>query len=444
MVDSVWNGHGFHFANGVLAAVALVQAVVSGVRWRTGGPNAFAHVFGFATLVIVLHFADHLASFSTDLPVSLLLMVAAGMVYTVLSGGGSRRTRLERAYMLFAIALVLMTAVSIKLTAGVFAAGALILVLPVQWRRGELSIRAIVMIALVLCVFAGAWIGRGVLLSGYPFFPVSAGGVSVGWHAPEEHADGEVAYAAFTEREFSWRVVGSDWLELILLRDVYAVLVPVVVSGLALLMMWRLRSRAGRQPRFSVTWYLLIPICASIVFWFFSAPSHRYIPPLFWILAALSVAECQRTCGPVLSTGARRAWGIAVALIVLSPVIVEPALSAIWRRQDVWSAIVGHNVLTATPGTMLAAVNGDVPVKPFVTTSGLVLNVPARPAVRPGVLPNACWDAPLPCTPNPAPNLRLRVPGQLRSGFRVDGSWEMVDWPYYWQAHFLDEWRRRR
>ncbi|MGH7657841.1 MAG: hypothetical protein ACREL6_06365, partial [Gemmatimonadales bacterium] len=59
--------------------------------------------------------------------------------------------------------------------------------------------------------------------------------------------------------------------------------------------------------------------------------------------------------------------------------------------------------------------------------SGLILNTPAR-----GML---CWDAPLPCTPHPAPNLRLRRPGDLGGGFVTDGNWQALDWPNPWSRY---------
>lgn len=39
------------------------------------------------------------------------------------------------------------------------------------------------------------------------------------------------------------------------------------------------------------------------------------------------------------------------------------------------------------------------------------------------------FNAPIPCTPNPAPNLRLRVAVRIASGFTVDDSGEMQFWP---------------
>ena len=52
-------------------------------------------------------------------------------------------------------------------------------------------------------------------------------------------------------------------------------------------------------------------------------------------------------------------------------------------------------------------------VEPRTLPSGLVVNVPSNETL-------CCWNAPLPCTPYPNPALRLRDPGNLEAGFRID------------------------
>ncbi len=431
MIDSgPWQGRGYHLANGVLAAAGIVHAVVHGTRWFQARRFANRHLFGFVMLAVVLHFSDHIASYSTDLPVALLLMVAAATAYGLLDGSASHRSQGERAYAFFAVGLLLVTAVSIKLTAGVFAVLTMGVLLGVSWRRRQTpSAKATAVILVMLSVIAGLWLARGVVMSGYPFFPLSAAAVPVDWRAPAEHADAEVAYAEHTEREFTWRFIGSNWIRLMLLRDVYAAAVPSLLAAGAVLVAWRSRTLASSTPiNASAAWWLLLPILTAIAAWLVTAPSHRYSPALFWSLAALCLAECQRRCAPA---GMRTGYAIALTFVLVSPLVVGPP------------SVRLHTLFTRTAHPVLPTLDGSVAVKTFTTDSGLELNVPVRETARFGA-PNACWDAPLPCTPNPAPNLRLRVPGDLSAGFRVDGGWQMQDWPYYWHSYFLPEWRQRR
>lgn len=56
----------------------------------------------------------------------------------------------------------------------------------------------------------------------------------------------------------------------------------------------------------------------------------------------------------------------------------------------------------------------------FTTESGLKLYSPLND--------NRCWDAPLPCTPHPAPNLELKTRFG-RPEFVTRGSWQQINWP---------------
>ena len=174
---------------------------------------------------------------------------------------------------------------------------------------------------------------------------------------------------------------------------------------------------------------MLLPLLGAIGVWFVTAPSHRYCPPLFWSLAALGIAECHRALAPYLTRRSRRLGAAFVAAIAVTPFLVDPRFVTV--RDN------------STAAAALPAFEGAPDVTVFNTRSGVPINIPAR-STAPALQPNACRTAPLPCTPNPAPNLQLRVPGRLEFGFKVEGDWEMLDWPYYWHAFFLPEWRARR
>jgi hypothetical protein len=223
------------------------------------------------------------------------------------------------------------------------------------------------------------------------------------------------------------------------LGDVNALMAPVVVSTIAVMASWyvgRQRHRTLSRPR--KTWWLAIPLAIAIVVWFVSAPSHRYSPVLFWSFAALCVVECRR----VLDGKAARWADRLIVAVAVSPLVLQPIVSAARQQRNPILALSRYNAIGGLAGSTLPPLGGQVAVTVFRTRSGAELNVPAEAAMRDNQ-PNACWNAPLPCTPNPAPNLRLRVPGQLEGGFTVDGAWEMQHWPYAWHGYFLPEWRAR-
>ncbi len=446
MLDSGWwEGRGFHLANGTLLLGAALQALIGILRWlRTSRAGPSRHCFAFLMLALVCHLAPEAVSYSSDVPLALVLWAAAVVLYAMLDAGRARPIRTEDAYDALALAILLATAVTIKLPAVVFAALALPVAVAVRfgrrpWRETGM-VRPLVWMSLALLLFAGAWTGRGIVMSGYPAFPMAVSGFPVDWRAPEEHADVETAYIKHTEREFTWKLIGSGWVRLVLVKDVNAVFAPSVIAVVAVLVGWRWRRRKEAGALLDRRWWFLLPALLSIGVWFVTVPSHRYGPALFWSLAAFCVTEVQRVLWPAISGRARRLARGVLLMVAVSPLIVAPAAASL-RGQNFVQAIREQN-FTPPPshGSALPRLGGEVDVTLFQTRTGLTINVPTRNHTE-GPLPNACWNAPLPCTPNPSPNLQLRVPGRLDRGFRVEGRWEMLDFPYYWHAYFLPEWR---
>jgi hypothetical protein len=442
MVDSGWwEGRGYHVANAVLLCAAVLQALVNGLRWLR--EDAAGHrLFSFLMLPLALHLSRDAATYSTDLPVALVIGTAIALLYRWLDAAETL-TGGRDSYHFFALCLLSVAAVSIKLTAGVLAVSIVLVATAVLLRSpsagGTRPIRLLIWSGAAMAVFATAIVARGVVVSGYPFFPLAVAGFPVDWRAPVEHANLEAAYIVHTEREFTWRLIGSNWVRLMLVGDVNALLVPGLVSAAALLAWWYSRRQPSPEARPSgKTWWLALPLSAAIVVWFVSAPSHRYSPVLFWSLAALCVVECRR----VLGAGARR-WCDRLALAaVVSPLVLQPIVSSARQQRNPIRAIARYNGIGGVTPSALPLLDGDVAVRVFRTRSGAELHVPVEAPMRDNQ-PNACWNAPLPCTPNPAPNLQLRIPGRLEGGFRVDGAWEMQQWPYSWHGYFLPEWRAR-
>jgi hypothetical protein len=453
MVDSGWwKGRGFHVANGVFVFVMVLQAITAGGRFVVAEQQApCTQLYNFLLLAPALYLVPlngGASSYSSELPLTLMLLAASAKIYDLLAVSGWQPATTKDAYGVFALSILLAAAVCIKLTAGVFAALAILIAVLGWWNRRPGSetgsTRALVWMSVAIFVFAAAWIARGVLMSGYPFFPLSIGGFPVDWRAPAEHADGEFAYLAFTEREFTWRIIGKNWLRQVFINDPYAVFIPAVLSAAALAGLYLLRaSCAVTHERSRATWWLLLPILVAIGAWFVSAPSTRYCPALFWSMAALCLCEFQQVIWSRLTEPGRRWAIVAIVAVAVSPPVVMAATQAIRQEESAIGAFLRYNLVTPAPDGWFYPIAGQVELTTFETRFGLMLNVPKKQRNSES-LPNACWDAPIPCTPNPAPNLELRQPERLDKGFRVQGGWQMQDWPYYWRPSFLSQWRVRR
>ena len=442
-----WQDRGYHLANGVLVIATLLQGLVA-LRsvLRTEGPRFATSLVTvlLATPAVVLVFPETLPSYITDAPTTLVLLAVIPLVTLELAGEGSWP---ERSYRVLVITVLLALAVCMKLHAAVFAALAWPLVVG-HWLLHARSVRGtwrktLGLSCAVVIVFASVWMGRGVVQSGYPFFPVARLGLPVDWRAPAEHAAAEQAFILHSARNSSARLGIDPGMERLRVwlprwwrtegrRHPYELIVPVVlliVSGGAHLLP-RVRARSP------ATLALLVPIAGALVAWFVSGPAPRYAMYLVWAAAALVVTAA---IGPwaVRSPGRRRLSAALGATLAVSPAVVFPMVQAARVGGDPLLNIVRQNLNRPPDGALVPSLERHE-YTVFTTESGLVLNVPALE------YGGRCWEIALPCTPNPAPNLMLRSPGRLGDGFKVEGAWAMRDWPNNWLPQFLDSWRRTR
>ena len=454
LLDSgFWSSRGNHLANGLLVLMVLVQVIVAGARFTRGrSEKPASDLFVFALLAPVLHVGQHgrISSFVTDLPVSMLLLVVTSRLYTLLAAPDAEPE--EEAFGVISLAILLATVVTLKMNSGVFAASCLVVSLAVWLRRrrgASQPVARTVAWALVIPTVVGlAWMGRGVFLSGYPLFPSTVAAAPVDWRVPPEQAAAEFAYIVYSARASlrDTAVVSGEssflgWLPNWTgepLEDPFYVLVPLALTAIAATVYFAGRRRATR-PDSSTPWLMVLPIGIAVIAWFIGAPASRYIAPLFWSLAALTWTQSCIVWGVLGDTRLKRVAITAGLCLGLAPLVVNPIL---YGAQDRFKGGALRRILKYNlnkPGTDLwfQPVAEQPAIRTYTTSSGLVLNVPES---RTG----QCWDAPLPCTPNPAPNLQLREPGHLESGFRVDGQWQMESWPNPRQLQFLPAWRKSR
>lgn len=242
------------------------------------------------------------------------------------------------------------------------------------------------------------WCVRGVILSGYPFFPSGLIGFPGDWKTPLSVANlyaaavqswGRIPDAPLADtRGFIW---AGEWLNHSI-RNRVSFQVPLGISlgGLAV----ALGTCIRRNSRFGCPWlWLLLPSLGSIVFWFYASPDLRFAQFAIWTTAGtlgswgiVSVAS---------ESGDKR---VMVALGVLSVLLAWCLISYGWRAP--YQSLVSVKELSRLP-------RANTTVRR--TSSGLDVNVPIHG--------NQCWDAPLPCTPYFDETLHFRKGDFIRWGF---------------------------
>ena len=451
-----WKGQAWHVANGVLVWMLGAQVITGAARLFGGdAKRAAKSVCALPVLAVVVNtaLAGKVSSFATTPSVSMVLLVVALRGYAV-SLDVERPAR-DKAYDYFCMATLAAVATSIKLSAAVFAAGVVAVCCLGIWRlagarefsRGRALFRTLAATG----VIGVAWAARGVILSGYVMFPSRALAAPVDWRVPEEHARAEfdfVVHSALNTTDDMNFVAGRThgvtawfphWLESAD-DDVFALFVPTALALLSCAVILASRRRAGRasRPELRHGWIMLAPSVVAIAAWATVAPMPHYGEPFFWSLAGVLAAQAFRS--RPASASLTRGVFVAGCLLGLAPCFVRPkASSKTSDPRGVLHAFLKHNFRLPNPGEWFQATKREIDLGDYTTSSGLVLHVPNGVRGR-------SWDAPVPCTPNPAPNLRLRVPGHIERGFVVDGEWQMLDWPETWRPDLLpamrEGWRK--
>ena len=206
MVDvGPWSGQSNHLVNGLFLLLLSLQISLRGFQlWHARGTHRALCLFDlvlFTPVALLIHKSEFIASFTIDVPTAIVLFVAASLLFAQLTGANLQYGTRERAYDLIVLTTLLTVAVCFKLSAIGFSVAAWMLAVT-WWLRHDPASRsmratALTWIALLTLVLSLSWVGRGVILSGYPAYPSPIGAVPVDWRVPTEQAEADVAWIRY-------------------------------------------------------------------------------------------------------------------------------------------------------------------------------------------------------------------------------------------------------
>jgi hypothetical protein len=316
-----------HGLNGlVLAWMALFcwPGVVEIARGRID-PGAVMRLL--ILLLLVRHFLRTSSSVATDLPVAAMGSILFVTIADAAGAGG--RLSASHAAILLPLALA---APTVKLSTL-----PLLLLVPlflVPALAGSAARKALLIGALAALLW-GPWMTRGMLLSGYPAYPLRLGGVlDVDWKIPGEDVD----RMARLIRTYACDpgATGADPASLAWIPGWFARLLPADQATLILLLL------ALALHALSVAWPLLKPTPSpwpalarvalaawvAALFWFFSAPIPRFGYFALCPLLALHAA------GPLAALGRRFPRSSRAALLGLAgSLLVAMACFSVLRSE---------------------------------------------------------------------------------------------------------------
>jgi hypothetical protein len=397
-----WFGHGRSLANTFLGALLLGQ-----IFWRlsrAGSGRRLGRIADVMAVPPILYLAVStlgLASPSVEIASSFLqIAIFLLLVRGVEAWRNGEQDQTTRAAALVVLAV---TAVTLKLSNAGFAAGVLIVVGIYVWRSkvGRPILRVV-----SVCSFAltAIFVVRGYVMSGYPAYPSTWGGVDFHWAVAEEQArrDADQIYSWARQPWAEARdVLGNHrwmgpWFERAR-RNIEVIVAPVgfaFLAGLVAAVLVALRRRKGQ----GLGWVPVVPLATGLIFWWFTAPDPRFANATFWLLPVAGLVGLVAVIGDRFSLRP----GVVVWCLVVT---VSNLHFARWVGQN-----SGRLFEVATTGWEPLLPPGFTP---RVTDGGLVVNTYRY---HPSEL---IWDGPRPATPDFNSRLRLRVPDRPEFGFTV-------------------------
>jgi len=359
---------------------------------------------------------------------------------------------------LLTIVVLATAAVTVKTTV-VFFAGAAAIPLIVCLYRLNCSEQSSPVVALarqlgfmaIWCVLLFVpWIIRGYVLSGYPLYPSTIGGIAFDWQVPpisvKATRDGITVWAQAVDPRKSYKPgLGwiPDWIiQIALLRGAVEVLVPAVISFVCIcwLIWWRFRVSPVERTDSSSSLPRLIAILIAVAYalavllWFATAPHPRMGSFACWGLAATLLALASRDLGQ-FSLRVRYLIIAAVALLLMLRMIdLSARIETRYRTKPILAEFYGTHFYNHFPFTFDTTKDGFPPVPTsdvelLKTKPGVEIYMPKS---RFDEFPGLLWDSPIPASQDFNPHLAYRQPGDLSRGFKAvtppgEKPWFRVD-----------------
>ncbi|MDA0990519.1 MAG: hypothetical protein O3A51_07190 [Verrucomicrobia bacterium] len=381
-------------ASALLMLFLLVPSVLSAcrvLRQRCSGDlRSTYYALLLAPLVCWIVTTGYASSPSPDVPVFLLGLLIGGELLALLDRSGDAA---DPGVTLVALACLAWVGVTVKLSFVVFGLLAVLMAGVVWCRRAasDLSKRsAVVLVAVLGVVTVGPWLVRGIMLSGYPAYPSTMGGLPVDWaigaDTVAEMAARIQAWARLPHVPFEEAQATTHWFSIWLPQALRThrltftlPLATLVISGVWMLVARRRHLRAAVGE----FWPAIVPTIGGLAFWFVTAPDPRFQGSILWVLGLTILCLVMRTIDRC-TTGIWLTHAMLVVVLTMNPIeAVRPWVDPTPARQ--------------------------VDMEARRNPSGLLLYLPVNG--------DQCWDSPLPATPYYSTRLHLREPGNLAAGF---------------------------
>jgi hypothetical protein len=415
-------GNGHNLANGFLALLLACQCISGARRYMRylKTENNLFELNGIVSITILaaLIFFVLISSISSPSPDFASVVLQLLLFLSFVNLFFYYREQLVKEAIVGFMIITAATAFTIKLS-NVFFAGIITVIALIQIFnncKAKLNIKAIKPLLSTLIasfIITITWVFRGIITSGYPFYPITVGRFSSDWSMPKEVARNEAAWIYSWARQPGVKpdIVLADWLwikpwfnEFLANKSgiIYLSLIMIAAALIMAAIVLMMKNKSYVHKTVMIESMLpLLTVLFGLLFWFITAPAIRFANALLFLLPISSFILLQNQFSDKVK---KQFWKIRKALIIL---IILGATVFV----GLWSLWLAHNHQLQP----LFAFSGleQIPTAELelqVTTSGIEVWVPIKEGL--------CWDSPLPSTPYFNENLKFRN-DTMQSGFII-------------------------
>ncbi len=393
----------YYLANGLIWLVLLAQVIWLAIKPPPSAWGRIQRLFLLFALTPLFRQAmtSQFTGLSPDFSIFAVQLVTAIAMFAVLDNDA--RTARPR-FDLFAVMALSSFAVTIKLSSAAPSAVAIAVCVfsalagpsPESRRRG---FRAGVAGAVAAVILIVPWMARGIVLSGYPAYPIAVLPAPVEWRIPLalviDMNHWIESWARLPNMHWADVLGDSSWIWPWMARTLPELRLALIGAAVGLL-----AGLAGwwRGAPFAVRAILLLaPWLTGLLVWLGTAPDERFARGPIWITYAglLAFGWCASTHRR--STRSAPLLDIAIGLLVLALAIPVQGPLQMMRLPQ------GMTIQTAE-------------AESYTTPAGTRINIAP-----------VCWATPLPCTPYKRPSLRQRRPDDLASGYVLDDPFDCIN-----------------
>ena len=274
-----------------LSGFALLQGLCALLELRRPlEPIEKAYLISLPAWIYTL-LTVNISSNSPDIP-SACLQIHLYLCFASFLADSEEKTRRS----VFGTLLILTAlSLSIKLNSVFMVAAIAVLALAVLLIRSGpmiLASQQILFTGLAAATIFFPWVLRGIVTSGYPFFPSSVLGGPFAWRIPDSAVSHFYDLTVYWARQpyfelekvrtgFAWV---PEWFQRSWqLKDQFEkpLILCAVWTLLLVLLAWKWKDLRRNVIRLSL---MILPVLVSLVMWFFTAPEPRYLGSMTWLL----------------------------------------------------------------------------------------------------------------------------------------------------------------